>query len=259
MKFIDLCLYFEKEKVLILSDLHIGLEESLNKQGILIPRLQFEEMLSRLKIILEKLEIDKIIINGDLKHEFGIISKTEWTNTLDLLDLLGKHCKEIILILGNHDKVLGPIASRQNLKTFQYYHFSDIFVCHGDVIFDNKDYKKSKLLVIGHEHPAVGLREESRVENYKCFLIGKYENKKLIVLPSFNLVTIGTDVLKESLLSPYLKDISNFEVKVISDKEILDFGKVKDLKRLIKSNFPAVAIKKSLAKDSFSKKKKRIS
>lgn len=231
MKLIDSCLYFEKERTLILSDLHIGIEELMNKQGVLIPRLQFREMISRLEPILKKLKIDKIIIAGDLKHEFGSISQTEWANTLDFLDLLDKYSSEIILILGNHDHVLGPIASIKNLKTFPYYCFSNVFVCHGDILFNNSDYKKSKVLIIGHEHPAIGLKEESRIENFKCFLIGKYEDKKLVVLPSFNGVTMGTDVLKESLLSPYLKDISEFEVKVVSDSGILNFGKVKNLRK----------------------------
>jgi metallophosphoesterase superfamily enzyme len=44
-------------------------------------------------------------------------------------------------------------------------------------------------IVIGHEHPAVGLRDPvtQRVEVYKCFLVGRWAaEKNLLVLPSFN-------------------------------------------------------------------------
>ena len=41
--------------------------------------------------------VDKVIINGDLKHEFGTISETEWRNTLGIIDFLLKQCKNIVL------------------------------------------------------------------------------------------------------------------------------------------------------------------
>ena len=51
IEIVDLGLYLIKEKTLILSDLHIGIEESLNRQGILIPRSQFQDLLAKLKLI----------------------------------------------------------------------------------------------------------------------------------------------------------------------------------------------------------------
>ena len=49
MEIVDLALYLEKEKILIIADPHIGLEEALNKQGILMPKFQFKEMYAKLK------------------------------------------------------------------------------------------------------------------------------------------------------------------------------------------------------------------
>ena len=74
----DLGLYLKKEKVLILSDLQLGYEEHLNKQGILVPRFQLEDIKKTLEKLLKKLKPNKVIINGDLKHEFGKISDYEW-------------------------------------------------------------------------------------------------------------------------------------------------------------------------------------
>ena len=48
-------------------------------------------------------------------------------------------------------------------------------------------------------------------------------------MPSFNLVIEGTNILKEKLLSPFLKqDLKNFHVFIVEDK-IYDFGKLKDI------------------------------
>lgn len=248
---IDLALYINKH--LILSDFHIGYEEALNKQGILVPRFQYEEIIKRLENIflkLKKKKIEKIVINGDLKHEFGTISNQEWRLTLRLLDFLGKHCKEIVLIKGNHDTILGPIAQKRNVKVLDYYMIrplsknplkkgkttikklknnKKILVIHGDKIPDKALLKDVTTLIIGHEHPAVSIKEGPRVELFKCYLVGKWKRKNLITLPSFNLVNEGTDVLKERILSPFLKqNLRNFNVFVVADK-VYEFGKLRNL------------------------------
>lgn len=231
IEMIDLCLYIKKEKTLIISDIHLGFEESLNQQGILLPRFQFKETMERLEKIISKLEIKKIIINGDLKHEFGNISDTEWKNSLELMDYLKKD-REIILIKGNHDKIIKPIAEKRNLKLYSYYRLNDIYICHGDFIPKDEDFKNSRIIIIGHEHPAVSIGTKIRKETYKCFLKGKYKDKDLIVMPSFNVITEGTNILKEKLLSPFLQqDLNNFEIYIVQDK-IYDFGKIKDILKI---------------------------
>jgi len=84
-----------------------------------------------------------------------------------------------------------------------------------------------RTIIIAHEHPAVSLKEDMRIEKFKCFLKGKWKRKNLIVQPSFLQVTEGTDILKEKLLSPFLTNINNFEIFVIEDK-VYRFGKVKN-------------------------------
>ena len=223
IKIIDLALLIKD--TLVITDTQIGYEESLNKQGVLIPRFQYKDLHDRLKKILDITKPKKIIINGDIKHEFGTISETEWRHTLKLIDFLAEF-GEAILVKGNHDTILGPIAKKRNIKIVDHYVIDDIYLCHGHKI--PKDFGNCKTIIIGHEHPAVALKDNGRSEKYKCYLKGKYEDKTLIVQPSFNLVTEGSDVLSEKLLSPFLSDIRNFEVYVVSDK-ILFFGKTKHL------------------------------
>ena len=229
IKIIDLCLYLKKEKILVIGDVHIGYEEALNKQGILMPRFQFPELIKRLEKIVKDLEVKEVILIGDLKHEFGTISETEWRHTLQFLDFLFKFTKKIILIRGNHDTILGPIADKRGLEIKDYYKVKDVYFCHGDLISDDNDFKKSKIIVIGHVHPAVSLKER-RVETYKCFLKGRWKRKILIVMPSFNLVTEGVDILKEELLSPFLhQNLDDFDVYIVEDK-VYEFGKLKNIK-----------------------------
>ena len=233
IEIIDLALYLKKEKTLVVSDLHIGIEESLNKRGVLIPRSQFNDLLIKLKLILNKVEVKRVVFNGDLKHEFGEISRQEWNNILSLIDFLND--KEIIIIKGNHDPILKPIADKRNIKLVESYDIDDVKILHGDKILENL----SKTLIIGHEHPAISLKKGVREEKYPCFLKGKYENKEIIVMPSFTLLNYGTNVLKENLLSPFLTNIENFEAFILEPSEDLNilskalyFGKIKELRKL---------------------------
>jgi len=281
IEIIDIGLYFDGN--LVFSDFHIGYEEALNKEGVFVPRFQFESIIKRLDKIFLNLnkKIKRIIINGDIKHEFGTISEQEWRHTLRLIDYLQKKCGEVILIRGNHDNILGPIAEKRNVKVLDYYLIKtnikksqlknktikktmkikdfqafnklnisikkqslfknplkeksiiktkkNILIIHGDKIPDKDLLKKTDTIIVGHEHPAVSIKDGPRVELFKCFLKGKYKDKDLIVQPSFNLVTEGTDVIKEELLSPFLKqNLDDFEVYVVADK-VYGFGKLKNM------------------------------
>jgi putative SbcD/Mre11-related phosphoesterase len=228
----DLFLYLPGYKAFILSDVHVGYEESLNRQGILIPRNNFNDLLLRLEKSLENIKksnlIEKIVINGDIIHEFGKISKKEKDITNKLIGFLSNYA-EVMLIEGNHDKVLRYIL-KKNVDIVEKVVFGRVLIIHGDKLISKKSLKNFETIIIGHEHPAVSITSGSRVEKYKCFLKGKYERRNLIVMPSCNLFIEGTDVLREKLLSPFLKNvnISSFEVYIVEDK-IYDFGGVKNL------------------------------
>ena len=232
IEIVDLALFIKKESILIFGDLHIGQEESMNKEGILIPRFQYKDLLFKTKKIISLTNPSLIILNGDIKHEFSGISRDEWKKVQEYLDLLSKHAK-VIIIRGNHDNILEPIASRKGIRIQKQYSQDKILICHGDKIPKNKEFTENKTIIIGHEHPSIGLQEGNRVEKYKCFLKGKYENKTLIVMPSMNQLTEGTDVLKEKLLSPFLRkaNIRNFETWIVENEEVFYFGKLRGLRK----------------------------
>jgi putative SbcD/Mre11-related phosphoesterase len=179
--------------VLVLADFHIGYEEALTKQGVLIPRFQFKDTMDRLEKIFNFLgknnkAIGTVVINGDLKHEFGQISMQEWREALKVFDFLAEKCDKIVLIKGNHDTILGPIAEKRALEVVEEFVVDDILIAHGHKLSETLNFNKCNTIIIGHEHPAVSLRENPdsvRVEKFKSFLKGKYKEKTLIVQPSF--------------------------------------------------------------------------
>jgi uncharacterized protein len=218
--------FLKVQKVLVIADLHIGLEESLNRQGILMPRFQFEDILRNLHKLLEH-RPKTVVLAGDIKHEFGNISPQEWRDTLKVIDLLSKDAK-VVLVKGNHDTFLGPVAKKRDLAIADHFSVDGYYVCHGDEIPKDREFGKARTVIIGHKHPAITLKSGPRAESYKCYLWGKYRKKNLLVLPSMSLITEGTDILTGTFNSPFVTDVSGFRV-LVSDGKLYDFGLVKDL------------------------------
>ena len=189
-----------------------------------------------IKIKLKKSEkedriVDKIVLLGDIKHDFGKISRQEWNDLLKLFDYLMPQCKKLILIKGNHDNMLEPVAKKRSLKLQDIYCWKEFCFLHGDEDND-KLWKDSeiKTLIVGHGHPAIKLRDGGRSEKYKCFLSGKLKGKNLIVVPSFSEWYAGSDPREGDVVLAWDINFDNFEVFVVSDNlEVLDFGKLRKL------------------------------
>ena len=228
-KIVDLAIQIQD--YLIIGDLHLGYEEALNYQGIMVPKFQYPKIIQKLEEILKITLSNKIIINGDLKHEFGKISRQEWKEAIEFIEFLRNHFQEIILIKGNHDPLTPIIAKKTGLDIHREFRVGDFLIMHGDKIPDNWDDIQQETIIIGHEHPAIGLRNGERLEKIKCYLKGTYRSKNLVVMPSFNFISEGSDILHEKPLSPFLKDnvLNRCEVIGVENFETLHFGIIEDL------------------------------
>ncbi|MDD5112276.1 MAG: metallophosphoesterase [Candidatus Altiarchaeota archaeon] len=229
-RIIGLTLFLVKEKTLVFADTHLGYEEYLNSQGIMVPRFQYKEITKHLKEILEQTKPKTIVINGDLKHEFGKISGQEWTEAMKFLDYLKDY--EVILVKGNHDNTIGPLAGKKNIRIADEYKTGEYLITHGHTTPAKEKLKGIKTIIIGHEHPAIGLSEEGRTEKVKCFMAGRWQGKNLLVMPSLNFVTEGTDITQEKTLSPLLQgDLGDFGITGVEEGRILRFGKLKEIRQ----------------------------
>lgn len=219
------------DETLIIADLHLGYEQALNKDGIMVPRFQYKKILERLQEIMHRKTIINVVVNGDLKHEFGRITKQEWSEALNFILFLKENFHDVILLKGNHDNFTRFIAKKTGLDVYDHYTIGNFIMMHGDKIPAELPWKDESTIIIGHEHPCIGIRNGERLEKIKCFLKGSYKEKNLIVMPSFNFVTEGSDILHEKPLSPFMKHNSteSFEVYGVENFEVLYFGKIKDI------------------------------
>lgn len=235
LSLIDLAVALPERRTLAVADVHLGFEEALHRDGALVPRGHLSTIQGRLRDISTALGIsdeqpwDRLLINGDLRHQFGPFTPAEWTHIRGLLNQASRLAERVVLVRGNHDGNLDVLASEfprvQVETTFQL----------GRTLFLHGDGTPAEIppdvetLVIGHDHPAVRLRDPvtGRMELFKCFLQGHYDGRRLLVMPSFNPWTAGSDLTQERPLSPILStmDLASMTVHLISDQhEIFPFG-----------------------------------
>jgi len=237
IRYLGKCLLIEnaKKKILVVGDLHLGYEESLNNAGVFVSREMFNELILEMNEIFDNCEnVDEVVLLGDVKHDFGKITKQEWNTVLKLFDYLLRKCKKIAVIRGNHDKIIAPIASkRENVFVEDFYIDEEIAFLHGDKDFEEIHDGKIKYWIIGHGHPAVKIREVKgvKIEKYKCFLAGGHKGKEIIIVPSFFSGSEGSDPRENGLKLAWKFNLEKFKVKIVgNDLSVLDFGELGKLR-----------------------------
>ena len=238
-EFIDKALFFKEQGIVVIGDLHLGFEESLRQSGVLVPERQIKDIIQNLKEIFERIEklkigkINKIVFLGDIKHAF-YFEKEELKGFNQIMEFLQNRFddKDILLVKGNHDTMDFSLE-----KKMRDYHVEKrILFIHGHEQVNQSVLKRADTIVMGHTHPCVILHEGSKKEVYKCFLEGQYNGRKIIVLPSFMDITEGTpvnyydeDYMEDFSFIPK-KKIMKFKIYAVGEKEVLEFGRIKDLR-----------------------------
>lgn len=215
-------LYHPELDLLVISDLHLGLEAAVSYDGNYLPQFQLEEIKEDVQKLKDETGAERILVNGDLKHEFKYNRFSEEKEIREFFELLESLFNEVILVKGNHDTFIDDFVGSAIVKDNLIE--GNILFSHGHQAFKESD--EYDTLVIGHEHPALELEDEIGVtEKVDCFLYGEMENgKKIIVMPAFSKMAGGSAVNRmpsKDLLSPVLKNevsVGNLEAVAV-DKE----------------------------------------
>ncbi|MFB6241629.1 MAG: metallophosphoesterase [Candidatus Nanosalina sp.] len=206
------CLYHSEMDMLVLSDLHLGLEGSITSEGAYVPRFQLDDILEDIETAREETGAPRILINGDLKNEFRKSYYSEKQEIKKFLRRMQKSFEEVTVVEGNHDTFIENTVEQEGLELRESYLEDGILFIHGHE--DIETDKEFETIVIGHEHPALSLEDEiGVVEKVDCALYGETNSgKNIVVLPAFSSISNGTrinEIPESELLSPVLRERLN--------------------------------------------------
>ena len=204
------------KNILVISDLHFGYSNYLLNKGI----YSLIDESKKIKEIVSKINeynINKIVFNGDIIHDFGSFPWQLKKKIITLIDLCKQNKTEPMFVLGNHDVQLKYQVENYLFDRAIVFHdfltFDDVFITHGDKLYEVP--KETKFLILGHEHPAVVIDDNK----FKCYVVAtmnpKKNDKKVIIMPSFFDFVEGTDLEENARITPYHNLFENDSSKII--------------------------------------------
>lgn len=191
------------ERLAVVADTHLGYEWTRAAKGDMVPPHSLAELLARLATLLERAEIDRLIVAGDLTESPRPCLRTA-RDLQRLRAWLSDRRVELLSLPGNHDR---PSAGPATLLVAGWE------IGHGHQAIP------SPRIMIGHHHPAI--RESGW--SFPCFLVGP----SMIVLPALTANASGVDVRKLALPGDSRAD--GLRCFVPSDGAWLDFGTLEAL------------------------------
>ena len=176
-------LIWRERKILVFSDVHLGKAESFQALGVPIPSAVNRVDLETVAGLIERFEIQEVLILGDLIHH-----KSSWTEEL-FFTIKGflEYFKDVKfkLLIGNHEK-----GSLEFLKALP------IELIEGDLTIEpftfshGHESSEKAFTIQGHIHPVVILKDGPVRLRLPCFVL----EKKSLVLPSFGSFTGGFEI-----------------------------------------------------------------
>jgi len=153
----SLIFYSDSGPILLLSDLHLGFEEELSKQkGVAFPPQQ-DKMIERIQSLIEKYEIARLYIIGDVKHTITVDTPFNWRLVPEFMTAVSETC-EVHVIPGNHDGNLRPLLPRnivlEDVHGVLINSKLTMGLAHGHA-WVSSEVLKAEMIVIGHNHPTV--------------------------------------------------------------------------------------------------------
>ena len=146
------------ERALVISDLHIGWEVALAKEGFHVPS-QTPRFLKRLNRLIRTRKPTRLIILGDVKHTIARIEMEEWRDVPDFFEKLSRIVPKIQVIPGNHDGNLEPLLPENiDILPSTGITLGNVGLFHGHT-WPRPEMLKSINLIVGHVHPVVTFRD----------------------------------------------------------------------------------------------------
>ncbi len=171
------CIFWEEEKMLILSDPHFGKTGHFRKSGIQVTQKVFQADLHAFFELIQFFKPEKVLITGDLfhsSHNKEIDWFIDWRNNFRNL--------QVILVRGNHDILNDEVYATAGIKVIENSWSIKPFCFTHDIASLSSD----QYIFSGHLHPSVRISGPGKQAlRLPCFYFGKDH----AILPAFGKFT----------------------------------------------------------------------
>lgn len=236
-------------KTLAIADIHLGIEWELYNSGISIPS-QIEKRKKRIRGYIDKVEPDRIVLLGDIKHN---VPKTSWQEKQEVPEFLRELASfaPVELVPGNHDgDIENLIPENVTMHSMRGFVLDGVGYFHGHT-WPDAELLSASYVVMSHNHPAVrftdplghGVSEPIWIRTHFIELAIRehygdveWKNPEVIIMPAFNELCGGipfNESIHEELLGPVF---ANHAIELEKARAFLldgtDLGTIGGIKKL---------------------------
>ena len=142
--------------VLVIADLHLGIESDLARHGIHF-KSRSRQRQQKVVACIKETNPDIVLLLGDLKHSIPQTTRQEYRELPDLFSSL-RGLSRLMLMPGNHDAGIERFLIEGELLPKEGSLVNGTGYLHGHTYPDPS--LKGNLIICGHHHPLVCLRDE---------------------------------------------------------------------------------------------------
>lgn len=167
-------LFFPKEKVLVLGDLHFGKSGHFRKSGIAVPNTVHDANMENFIKVLQYKKPEKVVFLGDLFHSY---QNREWKYFAEVIAQFP--AINFVLVEGNHD-ILDPkeYTSLGIAIVGESLVMGDFLLTHEPI----DDYEGPAYNLCGHLHPGIRLVGRAKQSlRLPCYFFKEHQG----VIPAF--------------------------------------------------------------------------
>lgn len=205
-------------KVLVIADVHLGIEWELYHRGFSIPS-QVEKRKKRMLEYIMSVKPDRIVLLGDIKHNVPRTSWQEKKEVPDFLKTLAAYAP-VDIVPGNHDGDIEELMPENvSIHGTRGFVLDGVGYFHGHT-WPDKELLSARQVVMSHNHPTIRLKDtlghavseqvwiktrfiEKAIKGYFGDII--WSDPEVIIMPAFNELCGGipfNESIHEDLLGP---------------------------------------------------------
>jgi uncharacterized protein len=180
-------LFWPREKMLLIADIHFGKAASFRALGVPVPRGTTSQNLDALDALVAEHGATHVLFLGDFLHARAAHASATQSA---MLEWRGRHPGlKLTLVRGNHDRHAGDPAGALGIELVdEPYTLGPFSFCH------HPDLETAGYALAGHVHPAWLLATRFDALRLPCFVVGP----RRMILPSFGAFTGGFVVTREA-------------------------------------------------------------
>jgi DNA ligase-associated metallophosphoesterase len=170
-------MFWKRQRVLLLADLHLGKASHFRKSGIAVPSKANDRNVELLVEVVNLTNPQRIICLGDLFHSHY---NSEW----EVFGEVVKHFSSVSfeLVMGNHDIMSERQYSRKGIRVYDQLLEEPFLFTHHPL----EEIQVNRYNIAGHVHPGIHLMGKGKQSiTLPCFYFGMHQG----FLPAFGMFT----------------------------------------------------------------------